>query len=121
MTPAGSDRLRRGFAAFGAVCCALAIAWGAYAAHALAPDLRARADSVTLLGLAHGLALAVFAARQRTRLELVALVGWAFGLVAFCGSVASGIVASTSTAFAPAGGFAFMLAWLLHAIAVLRR
>src|SRR5690606_32496638 len=75
---AGPDWLRRAFAAGGGVCCALAIAWAAYAAHALDPALRSRADSATLMLLAHGLALAVFAPRQRSRLELAALSGWAF-------------------------------------------
>lgn len=117
---AGPDWLRRAFAAGGGVCCALAIAWAAYAAHALDPALRSRADSATLMLLAHGLALAVFAPRQRSRLELAALSGWAFGIVAFCGSLVLASVAATSTRFAPLGGGALILAWLLHAFAQLR-
>ena len=117
----GPDLLRRVLASGGAICCAIAIAWAAYSAHAIEAALRPRADSAMLLLLVHGLALAVFAPRQRSRIEQFALIGWAFGIVAFCGSLMLSVVAGTSTSLAPAGGVALMLAWVLQAVAALRR
>jgi uncharacterized membrane protein YgdD (TMEM256/DUF423 family) len=119
--PFGTDRTRRRLAAGGALACAAAIAWGAYAAHAVDPALRPRADSAMLLLFLHGLALVLLAPRQRTRLEALASFGWALGAALFCGSLMLSVLTATGTRLAPVGGVLLILAWLLHAIAALRR
>ena len=119
--PSGPEWMRRLLAAGGALCCAIAIGWAAYAAHAVEPALRARADSAMLMLVVHGLALAVFAPRQRSLIELFALLGWAAGIAAFCGSLMLSVLIGSSTALAPAGGVLLMGAWLLHAVAIVRR
>lgn len=113
---------RRLFAAFGACCCAIAVALGAYAAHA-ALDLLAktRLDTAVFYLFAHGLALSIFAPRQRTWLASFALIGWSLGVVAFCGSLVGAALWNASTALAPLGGLALILGWVLQAIAFLRR
>jgi uncharacterized membrane protein YgdD (TMEM256/DUF423 family) len=68
----GRQRVRRGFAAAGALCAALAIALGAYAAHGLPEGVAARLQLPLAYLLLHGVALAVLAPRPRARLGLAA-------------------------------------------------
>jgi uncharacterized membrane protein YgdD (TMEM256/DUF423 family) len=118
---AGSDVVRRVLAAAGAVCCASAVAWGAYSAHGIDAALRPRADSAMLVMLVHGLALTLLAPRQSARLELFALLGWFAGIVLFSGSLMLSITHDTPTRLAPFGGMLLIGAWLVHALAALRR
>ena len=123
MSPAHPNPLpRRLFAAFGAFAGALAVALGAYAAHAPLETLeKTRLDTAVLYLAIHALALCIFAPRQRTRIDLVPLAGWAVGMLAFCGSLVCAALWNTSTALAPAGGIALIAAWLLQAALQLRR
>lgn len=122
MHPTPQPVHRRFFASFGALACASAVALGAYAAHASLETLaKTRLDTAVLYLVIHGLALCLFAPRQRTRLDLAPLAGWAVGILAFCGSLVAAALWNTSTAFAPIGGIALIAAWLLQAIASLRR
>jgi uncharacterized membrane protein YgdD (TMEM256/DUF423 family) len=65
--------------------------------------------------------LAVFAPRQRNAWELAALLGWSGGMLLFCGSLVLAVLAGTSTRLAPGGGVLLILAWLMQAVAALRR
>ena len=114
-------RARRGFAATGALCCSLAIALAAYAAHGLEATVAARLQLPLGWLLLHGFALAVFAPRQRNAWELAALIGWSGGLLLFCGSLICAVLFGTSTRLAPAGGVLLIVAWLVQALAALRR
>ena len=118
--PAAS-RARRGFAATGAFFCAAAIALGAYGAHAAEPAVRERIATACLYLLVHGVALAVLAPRQRDRIELAALIAWTSGSLLFSGSLLLAALGPLRPALAPAGGVLLIAAWLLQAIAALRR
>lgn len=109
-------------AAAGALACASAIALGAYAAHGVDDVLaRSRLDTAVFYLAIHGLALAILAPRQSTRLEWLALCGWAVGMLLFCGSLIGAALWSAPTTLAPAGGGLLIVSWLLQAIASLRR
>lgn len=121
------DRL---FFALGAASGGLAVAAGAFGAHALkarlTPDLLAIFETAARYQMFHALALlaAAWAASRwpgwRTR-----AAGWCFiaGSVVFCGSLYaltfSGVRALG--AITPAGGVLLIAGWLLLALAALRR
>lgn len=121
MAAPGAERVRRAFAAAGALCCAAAIGLAAYAAHGLVPEAAVRLQLPLSWLLLHGAVLAVFAPRQRSAWELAALLGWSGGMLLFCGSLVLAVLAGTSTRLAPAGGVLLILAWSLQAVAALRR
>ena len=113
---------QRLFAAVGAFACAGAIALGAYAAHGVADAVsRSRLETAVFHLLIHGLALAVFAPRQSTRLGLAVLWGWFGGIGLFCGSLIAAALWNTPTTLAPVGGMLLILAWLVQGIVSLRR
>jgi uncharacterized membrane protein YgdD (TMEM256/DUF423 family) len=119
--PAGpAARWRGAFAAAGALCCAAAIALGAYAAHGLALPERDRIQPALSYLLVHGLALGVFAPRPRAALADAALMAWALGILLFCGSLILAVLAGTSTRLAPAGGVLLIAGWLLQGLHALR-
>lgn len=111
---------RRIAAALGAVFCACAVALGAWSAHAAEEAARARLDTAALHLFFHGLALAVFALRQRGFLSAASLVCWLLGCFLFCGSLVAAALWNAPTTLAPFGGSAFMLGWLLQAVVALR-
>lgn len=117
----GSDRLRRAIAAAGAVTCALAIVLGAAAAHVADEAARTRLDPAASYLLAHGLALALLAPRQSSRLELWALLLWILGSVLFCGSLVLSVASGIGAPLAPVGGVLLIVGWLLQAGAMLQR
>lgn len=124
MQPSGSlalSRARRGLAAAGALLCAVGVALSAYAAHGLDPDARTRIAPALLFLLLHGFALAVFAPRQRGRIEWAALWCWLLGSLLFSGSLVLAVLVATPTAPAPFGGLLLILGWLLQGLASLRR
>jgi uncharacterized membrane protein YgdD (TMEM256/DUF423 family) len=120
LRPAAS-RARRGFAATGAFFCAAAIGLGAYGAHAAEPVARERIATACLYLLVHGVALAVLAPRQQGRIELAALIAWSSGGLLFSGSLLLAALYQVRPALAPVGGMLLIAAWLLQAIAALRR
>lgn len=112
----------------GALNAALAVALGAYGAHAL--DAQAPAalfHTAVQYHMLHALgliALGVIAA-QRTGVRLVQLAGglMLFGILCFCGTLYFTAIAGYRglNILTPFGGTAFILAWLCLAVAVTRR
>ena len=100
-----------------AVVCFLAVALGAFGAHALKPTLEANGtrdiwNTAVLYHLAHGIVLVVLALQPRAiRLASCLFVA---GIVIFSGSLY--ILAVTDIralgAVTPVGGFCFLAAWL---------
>lgn len=125
----GLDATGRIWLAFAALNGAVAVAMGAYARHGLAGDSRAQ-DLVGLAGeyqLWHALALigtAILAGRLAGRARFaLRLSGWLFaaGLPLFCGTLyVQGFGLSLPVSMtAPTGGTAFILGWLVLAVAAL--
>lgn len=110
----------RAFAAFGALICGASVALSAIAVHAAGPQDRLRLGLAAAIAFGHGLALIAIVARE-SRLALLARVGFAFGIVLFCGSLVGAALWSWPTALAPAGGIALMLGWAILAADFLRR
>lgn len=114
-------KIERVFAGLGGLSGFLAVAAGAFAAHALRQKLHSDMLSVFETGsryqMYHALALlAVAWASTRWLVPAVYLAGWCFvvGTVLFSGSLY--ILALTDTrwmgAITPLGGLAFLLGWL---------
>jgi uncharacterized membrane protein YgdD (TMEM256/DUF423 family) len=120
-TPYGSGALRRGFAAAGALACGAAVGLSALAMHGLDGAAQQRAAIAAAMLFLHGITLAFLAPRQSSRLELVALSAWLVGTLLFSGSLLASAFAGTGTSLAPTGGVLLMLAWLVQALAALRR
>lgn len=119
----------RAWIAVGAVSAALAVAAGAFGAHALkarlAPDLLAVWDTASRYHLAHAIALvALGAAAPLLRDGAVHAAGGLLlaGTVLFCGSLY--LLAWTGVrglgAVAPVGGLAFIAGWLVLAWAAVQ-
>jgi uncharacterized membrane protein YgdD (TMEM256/DUF423 family) len=116
-----SSRAGRAFAAVGALMCATAIALAAWAAHAFEPVDTARLQTPILYLFLHGIALAVFARRQRGLLGTAVLIGWILGCLFFSGSLIGALAFGTPTTLAPAGGLLLIASWLLQAVVLARR
>jgi uncharacterized membrane protein YgdD (TMEM256/DUF423 family) len=119
----------RTFALAGAVSAFVAVAAGAFGAHALrarlAPDLLAVFETGARYHMYHALALfAVAWAATRWPGAAVRAAGWLFlgGTLLFCGSlyVLSLTGARWLGAITPLGGALFLAGWLALAAAVLR-
>jgi uncharacterized membrane protein YgdD (TMEM256/DUF423 family) len=108
------------FASAGALLCGLAVALGALASHAAAPDARPRLALAAAFAFGHGLALLVLRARAG-RLALVARVVLLAGVLLFAGSLAWAAASGGHARLAPFGGTLLMLGWLLVAIDFLRK
>jgi uncharacterized membrane protein YgdD (TMEM256/DUF423 family) len=115
--------MQRSLIAAGAINAAIAVAGGAFAAHALREHLDAHALEVFETGARYHMfhALAMIAcglAGARTQ-------GWVFqaGIVLFCGSLY--VLALTGVtalgAITPIGGVLFLVAWIWLALQMLRR
>jgi uncharacterized membrane protein YgdD (TMEM256/DUF423 family) len=112
--------LARAFGAAGALLGALAVVASAWLAHAAALDGTAARRIVVALAMlaAHALALLVVATLAQSRRGLLlALAGAGFlaGSVAFSGSLFAAALLGWRPAFAPAGGIALVVAWLMLA------
>jgi uncharacterized membrane protein YgdD (TMEM256/DUF423 family) len=110
----------RVFAAVGALLCGLAVALGAYAAHAADPAARSRLALAAAFAFGHGLALVSLRMRAG-RLALAARSSLLAGVLLFSGSLALAALAAGHAPLAPAGGTLLMLGWLLAAIDFLRK
>jgi len=122
--------MERFFAAAGAISAALAVAGGAFGAHALksrlAPDLLAVFETGARYQMYHALALlAVAWALTRWPTPPVRAAGWLFlaGTVCFSGSLylLSLTGARWLGALTPLGGLLFIAGWLALAAGVLAR
>ncbi len=114
------DASIRALTASGAVCCALAMALGAYAAHGVAGEAQLRLAQSALFLFAHGLALAALAPQARRALARIALVLLLVGAALFSGSLAFAVFFGTATALAPFGGTLLIAGWLTYAVDALR-
>lgn len=119
MTGDSSNRL---LVAIGAINAAIAVAAGAFAAHALKSRLEARALEVFETGARYHMyhALAIIAAG----LVAARTPGWIFlaGIVLFCGSLYALALSDVKVlgAITPFGGLAFLVGWVWLAVSVLR-
>ncbi|ACG75342.1 protein of unknown function DUF423 [Anaeromyxobacter sp. K] len=120
------DRL---FLALGAISAAVAVAAGAFGAHALkarlAPDLLAVFQTGAQYQMYHALALlAAGWAYARTPGGAAAFAGWAFlaGTVLFSGSLYALALSGVRAlgAVTPFGGVAFIAGWIALAVSALR-
>ena len=119
--------MARLFLMLGAVNAALVVVAGAYGAHALKDSGQAAVfQSAVLYHMFHALgllALGLFAT-WRSGSVLIGISGglMLLGIVLFCGSLYLHAVTGqrTFTGLAPYGGTAFIIAWLLFAVAALR-
>ena len=118
MNPAAMTR--RAVSAFAALSCGLAVALGAYAAHAASAQDRQRLALAAAFAFGHGLALLALRAREGLLASLTRACFLA-GVALFCGSLASAALLATSTRLAPTGGTLLMLGWLLASIELLRK
>jgi uncharacterized membrane protein YgdD (TMEM256/DUF423 family) len=118
------------FGVFGAVAGFLAVAAGAFGAHALRHALPMERLSVfetaARYQALHALALiAVGFALERSRSRALTVAGWLFvvGQVLFPGSLyaLAGTGASAWGAVTPAGGLCFLAGWIALAIGLARR
>ena len=105
--------------ASGAIVLAIAVAGGAYAAHAAKDaanaDARQLLQTATLYMFVHGLGILVAGVLARTAASewlLAAGVLHLAGIVLFCGSLWVLALAGRSLGVAPIGGIAFILGWL---------
>jgi uncharacterized membrane protein YgdD (TMEM256/DUF423 family) len=119
----------RGFVVAGAVLAALAVAAGAFGAHALAarltPDRLATWEIAARYHMLHALGLvALGAIGARWPSPLLNAAGWLFlaGILIFAGTVYALALGSPRWfgAITPLGGLAFILGWILLAIGVAR-
>ena len=121
--PAGSAASRlpaRLLAALGAGYCALAVALGAWGAHAAAGDPRRQLELAALYLFLHGVALVATGVRIHSRAGLAAASMLALGSALFAGSLAGAALAGLSTAAAPVGGGLLIGGWLLFAGVLVR-
>lgn len=104
---------QRNIASLAAFICALSVAMSAYASHGLEAQAQDQLLLASYFAFAHGLSLIVLVRLSAVRANLVACSLMLIGLFLFCGSLASAALWQTSTALAPAGGLALILAWCL--------
>jgi uncharacterized membrane protein YgdD (TMEM256/DUF423 family) len=122
--------VQKAFLLIGAVAAALAVALGAFGAHALkarlAPDLLTVYHTAVQYHFYHalGLILIGLAAGQLVGSVWLKAAGWTMlaGIVLFSGSLY--VLATTGYrwlgAITPVGGLAFIAGWILFAVAVAR-
>jgi uncharacterized membrane protein YgdD (TMEM256/DUF423 family) len=111
----------RVIAAWAALYCSSAIAFGAYASHGLQGQSQEWAQTAVAYLLPHGIALFFLARISPTRIHRLSLLILLAGLTLFAGSLLGAALWHWSTRFAPLGGSLLMLGWLVQAVSVLRR
>lgn len=118
------------FLVFGSLALLLAVAMGAFGAHLLktrlAPEMMAVYETAVHYHFYHALGLLVVGLLA-LHVPAAALLGWvgglmATGLILFCGSLYTLSLSDVRGLgmITPVGGLAFMMAWLLLAVAVWR-
>ncbi len=105
--------------ALAALLCGVAVALGAWAAHAAEPEAARRLAIASVFAFGHGLALIALRGRPGV-LALTSRCCLFAGVLLFSGSLAAAALFATPTALAPAGGLLMMLGWLLVAADLLR-
>lgn len=102
---------QRYFSAIAALVCATSVAMSAYASHALEADSQNRMLTASYFAFGHALSLMVLVRWSSARLNFLACSLMLLGVGLFSGSLVSAALWQTSTALAPSGGIALMLAW----------
>jgi uncharacterized membrane protein YgdD (TMEM256/DUF423 family) len=122
----------RRFVALGAICAFLAVAFGAFGAHALKDKMTAANLEVYKTAVQyhffHSLAILIvgaFIVQMRPFEKLLNVVGWLFlaGIVLFSGSLYALAITDIKVlgAITPLGGLCFLTGWACLAVAALRR
>jgi len=111
---------------FGGVSGALAVGFGAYAAHGFpdAPQAASWVEKASRYQMYHALALLALAAlgNDGSRLRILAGLLFAVGTVLFCGTLYLLALSAWPIAWlAPYGGTSFILGWLALALSALTR
>ena len=106
--------VRRVLGGIGSVLAGVAVALGAYAAHAADGEAQARLAQAAAFAFAHGLALAALAPLAQRRRALLALVAMLAGVLLFSGSLVGAALLGLPTAAAPLGGLLMIGGWFLH-------
>lgn len=119
--------MARWLVAAGAITLAVAVAAGAWAAHAAKsaahPEAQRLLQTSVLYALVHGLGLLALGALAHQRGSTWLGAAGALhvvGLVLFCGSLFWLAIKGQSLGVAPAGGMAFIAGWLCVAVYALR-
>ena len=112
---------RSPLAACGAVCAGLAVALGAYAAHAATGPGQGLLQTAAAMLFGHGVALAAMARAESRRTRRLALGALLAGSLLFAGSVALHVLVGVAPRLAPAGGMLAIAGWLLLAVDFWRR
>lgn len=109
-------------ACLGALLAGAAVALAAYAAHGQIDALgQSRLQSAALYAFGHGIALTALTAGTTRRLGRTGLYLLLLGTLVFSGSLALNVLAGVSSQFAPVGGIALILGWVVWAIDAVRR
>ncbi len=109
------ERARR---SFGAICCGVSVALGAYASHGVDGENAKRLAIAAVFAFAHGLALWLAPCDSRWFAK-GGHIAFAVGIVMFSGSLIAAVTFSLPTTLAPIGGVLLMFGWLIAAIAAL--
>ncbi len=119
-----TDGFARVWLLLGGLSGALAVAFGAYAAHGFpdAPQAAQWVEKASRYQMYHALALLALAGLQKDGGRLAVLAGLLFtlGTVLFCGTLYALALAGLPIAWlAPFGGTSFILGWLLLGLSAL--
>jgi len=107
---------QRFYSSISALLCAASVAMSAYASHGLEGDSQHRLLTASYFAFAHGLSLIVLSRISSGKSNFLACSLMLVGLFLFSGSLAFAAIWQTSTALAPSGGMALMLAWCWVAV-----
>lgn len=109
-------------ASIGALLAATAIGLSAYASHGVSDPLaQQHLNMAALYSFAHGAVLVALAPRAQGALGRLAMSLLLLGTLLFAGSLVGNALWQWPTRFAPYGGSALMLGWVMVALDALRR
>jgi uncharacterized membrane protein YgdD (TMEM256/DUF423 family) len=106
----------------GALLAAAAVALSAYAAHGDVDALgKTHLQTAALYAFGHGLALTALTSGTTRRMGRTGLYLLLLGTLLFSGSLALNALAGASAKFAPIGGIALIVGWVVWALDAIRR
>ena len=109
--PSMKQNWQRFFSSISALMCAASVAMSAYASHGLEGASQQRLLMASYFAFAHGLSLIVLSRSSSAKSNFLACSLMLVGVFLFSGSLALAAIWQTSTALAPSGGTALILAW----------
>lgn len=104
----------------GALLACIAVALSAWGSHAVEGPARSNLLTAAAFAFGHGVALIALAGAGGGRLRTLASLLLLAGTLVFGAALVGKSVFGLPSAFAPYGGMAVMLGWLLHAVAAWR-